>query len=105
MRLYLKIIVLAVTFVAFGSEINICFLQQTAFAQGGKIKTRTKKDATKHDFEGIGVSGTRKTPLSSLISKSKANKDYDFVKIRRSWHPEMIQSTTSLDSSSKRRRK
>ncbi|MDD9949992.1 MAG: hypothetical protein OXT67_00355 [Zetaproteobacteria bacterium] len=77
-------------------------MAQLLFAQD-KTKRRTKKDAVKHDFEGIGVSGARKTPLSSLISKSKANKDYDFVKIRRSWHPEMIQSTTSLDSSSKQK--
>lgn len=105
MRLYLKIFLVTFAWLALSSEIHFYFVDSAVFAQGEKIRTRTKKDSTKHDFEGIGVSGTRKTPLSSLISKSKANKDYDFVKIRRSWHPEMVQSTTSLDSSSKSRRK
>lgn len=56
------------------------------------------KDSTKVDFDAADIGGQRKTPMGTLIGQSKADKNYDFVKIRLRWHPEMIQSASSLDS-------
>lgn len=56
------------------------------------------KDQTKVDFDAADIGGQRKTPAGTLIGQSKADKNYDFVKIRLRWHPEMVQSASSLDS-------
>ena len=56
------------------------------------------KDSNKVDFEAADIGGERKTPLGTLINQNKADKNYDFVKIRLSWHPEMVQSASALDS-------
>ena len=36
--------------------------------------------------------------MGTLINQNKADKNYDFVKIRLRWTPEMIQSASSLDN-------
>lgn len=58
-------------------------------------------DKTSIDFDSVDISGMRRTPMGSLVSQTKADKEYDFVKIRLSWHPEMIKSAASLDTKSK----
>jgi hypothetical protein len=60
--------------------------------------TLKSKDQTKVDFEAADIGGERKTPLGTLINQNKADKNYDFVKIRLRWHPEMVQSASSLDA-------
>jgi hypothetical protein len=60
--------------------------------------TLKSKDQTKLDFDSVDIGGQRKTPMGTLIGQSKANKDYDFVKIRTNWHPEMVQSASTLDT-------
>ena len=57
------------------------------------------KDQKNLDFDAADIGGVRKAPLGSLIGKSNADKNYDFVKIRLRWHPEMVQSASSLDYS------
>ena len=57
------------------------------------------KDQKNLDFDTAEIGGVRKAPLGSLIGKSNADKNYDFVKIRLRWHPEMVQSASSLDYS------
>lgn len=61
--------------------------------------TMKGKDQSKVDFEAADIGGERKTPMGTLINQNKADKNFDFVKIRLRWHPEMVQSATSLDSS------
>lgn len=56
------------------------------------------KDATKVDFEAADIGGQRKMPLGDTISQNKTDKNYDFVKIRLRWHPEMVQSASALDA-------
>jgi hypothetical protein len=63
----------------------------------GEATIRTK-DQSKIDFEAADIGGERKTPLGTLINQNKADKNYDFVKIRLRWHPEMVQSASALDS-------
>jgi len=60
------------------------------------LKGRDQKNL---DFEAADIGGVRKAPLGSMIGKSNADKNYDFVKIRLRWHPEMVQSASSLDYS------
>lgn len=59
------------------------------------------KDQSKVDFEAADIGGERKAPLGSLINQNKADKNYDFVKIRLRWHPEMVQSASALDAGAK----
>jgi hypothetical protein len=75
-----------------------------AKAGGGHEKVITReatmkgKDSTKVDFEAADIGGARKMPLGDTINQNKADKNYDFVKIRLRWHPEMVQSASTLDS-------
>jgi hypothetical protein len=62
--------------------------------------TIKSKDQSKLDFDAVDIGGERKTPMGTLINQNKADKNYDFVKVRLRWHPEMVQSATSLDTGS-----
>lgn len=59
--------------------------------------TMKSKDQKNVDFDAVDIGGQRKTPMGTLINQNKADKNYDFVKIRLRWHPEMVQSASSLD--------
>jgi hypothetical protein len=61
-------------------------------------KTMKTRDATKLDFDAADIGGNRKAPMGSFLNQNKADKEYDFVKIRLRWVPEMVQSSASLDS-------
>lgn len=82
-----------------------------------KAKTKTKKKSVKKirerhivreakvrknkrniDFDAIDITGERKTPFGSVVSQNKADKDFDLIKIRLRWHPEMIQSSSSIET-------
>jgi len=55
-------------------------------------------DKTTIDFDSVDIVGSRRTPLGSMINQNRASKEYDFVKVRLRWHPEMINSASSLDT-------
>lgn len=55
-------------------------------------------DKTKVNFDEVDISGQRKTPLGDMVNNNRLKKDYDFIKIRQRWHPEMIESAASLES-------
>ncbi len=57
-----------------------------------------KKDQTKLDLDSADIGGRRKLPMGDTISSNKSDKNYDFVKIRLRWHPEMVQSASALDA-------
>lgn len=62
-------------------------------------ESRSKSgDKTKVDFDDTDIGGARKTPMASMLSNTKAKKDYDLVPIRTDWKPEMVQSASSLDA-------
>ena len=56
-----------------------------------------KGDSSKIDFDSTSIAGQRKLPLGSLVNQNKPDKEYDFVKLRWQWHPEMVQSASSLE--------
>jgi hypothetical protein len=60
--------------------------------------TMKSKDQSKLDFDAVDIGGERKSPMGTLINQNKADKNYDFVKVRLRWHPEMVQSASSLDN-------
>ncbi len=93
------------------ATIVLLFASEAAVAAGGKKgakgvrekhisreATMKGKDQSKVDFDSVDIGGQRKTPMGTLINQNKADKNYDFVKIRLRWHPEMVQSASSLDS-------
>lgn len=49
------------------------------------------------DFEETDVRGGTKGPMMSQIGVTDSKKNYDFVKIRLRWHPEMVASAANLD--------
>jgi len=57
-----------------------------------------KGDKSKIDFEGVDISGQRRTPFGSLVTNDQPTKNYDFVKLRYEWHDEMLQSARNLES-------
>jgi hypothetical protein len=61
-------------------------------AKGGK------GDKTKVNFDEVDIGGQRKTPLGSLVNNNRLDRNYDFIKLRQRWHPEMIESASSLES-------
>jgi hypothetical protein len=84
-------------------------LSSEAFAKKGgqreKFITREAKtakgakagDKTKVNFDEVDIGGQRKTPFGDVITNNKLKKDYDFIKIRQRWHPEMIESASGLE--------
>jgi len=62
----------------------------------------TRGDQRNIDFDAVDIAGERKTPLGTLVNNNKLDKNYDFVKIRLRWHPEMVQSASSLESGGSR---
>ena len=76
---------------------------ESAWAKGReKFITREAKsakgDKTKVNFDEVDIGGQRKTPLGSLVNNNRLDKNYDFIKLRQRWHPEMIESASSLES-------
>ncbi len=61
-------------------------------------EAQMNKGSKNIDFDAVDISGERKTPFGSVIDQNKSNKDFDLIKIRLRWHPEMIQSTASLET-------
>ena len=64
--------------------------------------TLKSKDQKNIDFDAVDIGGQRKAPMGTLINQNKSEKEYDFVKIRLRWHPEMVQSASSLDNGKSR---
>lgn len=61
-------------------------------------ETRFRTNKKSINFEEATLRGDRKRPQGTMIGSLKSNRDYDLIKLRLRWHPEMIQSTSSLES-------
>jgi hypothetical protein len=95
---------LSLTFLAaFGFSLAV---EGIAMAKGAREKFITREakskgkagDSTKVNFDEVDIGGQRKTPMGTLVNNNKMKKDYDFIKLRQRWHPEMIESASSLES-------
>lgn len=109
MRIFTKTLLLALA-LGFSAPAMAAGKQKRAAKAGAKAggggrekvlsreATMKGKDATKVDFEAADIGGQRKMPLGDTITQNKGDKNYDFVKIRLRWHPEMVQSASALDA-------
>ena len=57
-----------------------------------------KSQSTNIDFEEASIDGRRRAPSGVSISSSQAKHGYDLINLRLRWHPEMIQSTSALET-------
>ena len=64
----------------------------------GSGKVRTSGSKTQMDFDAVDIVGSRRTPLGSVVNQVRSKKNYEFVRVRLQWHPEMINSAGSLDT-------
>lgn len=61
-------------------------------------EARNRKGKTNIDFDEASIDGRRRLPAGVAISKTKEDHAYDLIKLRLRWHPEMIQSTSNLET-------
>jgi hypothetical protein len=61
-------------------------------------EARTKGASTEIDFDAAAIEGERRTPTGIAIGSNKADHQYDLINLRLRWHPEMIKSTTHLET-------
>lgn len=59
---------------------------------------RSAKGSTEIDFDATSIDGQRKTPVGVSVGGSKSNNGFDLIKLRLHWHPEMVQSTSNLET-------
>ncbi len=79
-------------------------LANAAWAKGTTKGVRPKhlngeaqQQGTTINFQDGIIDGTHKSPSLSTVAAGHAEKNYDFVKVRLGWHPEMLQSAAQLD--------
>lgn len=78
-------------------------LAQTKGAKGRarhlQGEARSKKgQRTKIDFDEASIDGMRRAPAGVAITKTREDHDYDLINLRLRWHPEMVQSTSTLET-------
>ena len=57
-----------------------------------------RNETTSIDFDEASIDGMRRAPAGVAITKSRPDQDYDLIHLRLRWHPEMIQSTSNLET-------
>jgi hypothetical protein len=63
-----------------------------------EAKVNKKRDKTNVDFDETTLEGRRLNPSGVSLNLQKPNKEFDLIKLRRHWKPEMVSSTTSLEN-------
>ena len=61
-------------------------------------EARNKRGKTNINFDEASIDGRRRLPPGVAITKNRPDHDYDLINLRLRWHPEMIQSTTNLET-------
>ena len=71
-------------------------------AQGRKRilqgEARGSSKQTSIDFDAAAIDGERRAPVGINVGGSKQNQGYDLINLRLRWHPEMIKSTSNLET-------
>ena len=70
---------------------------------GGRKKflsseARSKGTKTNIDFDDAAIDGERRIPAGVAIGGAKQEHEYDLINLRLRWHPEMIKSTSNLET-------
>ncbi|MFW7378838.1 MAG: hypothetical protein ACOH5I_08530 [Oligoflexus sp.] len=61
-------------------------------------EARTSSSKTNIDFEAASIDGERRAPVGVAIGSNKPDHGYDLINLRLRWHPEMIKSTSNLET-------
>ena len=61
-------------------------------------EARTSSSKTNIDFDEASIDGERRTPVGVQVGGSKQDHGYDLINLRLRWHPEMIKSTSNLET-------
>lgn len=93
---------LGCTLIALSFMISGSLLAQKA-KEGGRRKiltqeARTKGNKTDIDFDAASIDGERRIPAGVAIGGAKQEHEYDLINLRLRWHPEMIKSTSNLET-------
>lgn len=59
---------------------------------------RAKGNKTDIDFDAASIDGERRIPAGVAIGGAKQDHEYDLINLRLRWHPEMIKSTSNLET-------
>ncbi|MGE0174501.1 MAG: hypothetical protein AB7T49_17025 [Oligoflexales bacterium] len=86
--------------------LSVCEAALAADAKKGKGErqkfltgeARGKKGSTEIDFDEADIEGRRRDPAGIAISKNRPDHEYDLINLRLRWHPEMIESTGTLET-------
>jgi hypothetical protein len=100
--LYMKLLsctLLALSFLISGS----LWAQNKAAGKesGGRRKILTQEartKANKTDIDAAAIDGERRIPAGIAIGGAKQEHEYDLINLRLRWHPEMIKSTSNLET-------
>lgn len=63
--------------------------------QEGRAKSSSK---TNIDFDAAAIDGERRIPAGVAIGGAKQDNEYDLINLRLRWHPEMVKSTSNLET-------
>ena len=61
-------------------------------------EARTKSNKTDIDFDAAAIDGERRIPAGVAIGSAKQDHEFDLINLRLRWHPEMIKSTSNLET-------
>ncbi len=61
-------------------------------------EARTSASKTEIDFEAASIDGERRAPVGVAIGSNKQDHGYDLINLRLRWHPEMVKSTSNLET-------
>jgi len=64
--------------------------------QEGRAKKGSSK--TNIDFDAAAIDGERRIPAGVAIGGAKQDNEYDLINLRLRWHPEMVKSTSNLET-------
>ena len=93
--------------VAAGDDLKKDELKKAKKGAEGRRKILTGEAAYKNarhgqktsiDFDEAQIDGSRKTPTGVAITKNRPDQEFDLINLRLSWHPEMKESTTRLET-------
>jgi hypothetical protein len=89
---------------------GVLFWDSVALGQGKKKRNenvrqkfltgeaKSKRGSTEIDFDEASIDGRRRDPAGVAITKNNPNHQYDLINLRLRWHPEMIESTATLET-------
>jgi len=87
-----------------GQQVRRQQQQQQQPARGGSRQkhltgeARTSSAKTNIDFDAAAIDGERRAPVGVAIGSNKPDNEYDLINLRLRWHPEMIKSTSNLET-------